>query len=196
MLVVKIEEYKKNRKLVYLSEDTPAFCLYTKEIAGFDIEEGKELSGETFEKIMELLSKRARERSLYLLADMARTEYQLRKKLKDGMYPEEAIDSAIEYCKGKHYIDDEDYARRFISSKADRLSRRMIEKKLYEKGIDRDTITLAFEDAGISETDTVRSIISKKYPGMSEWTFEDKQKVIRKLLNAGFSYDAIKDALQ
>ena len=195
MEIVKLEEYKKTRKLVYLSEGTPAFCLYDREIRKYGIEEGGELTEEAYAEISELLRKRARERCLYLLDDMARTEYQLRSRLKEGFYPEDAIEEAISYCKDKHYIDDLDYAKRFISYRSEKLSIRMIRKKLMEKGIDRDTIDIAFQESEISEADTLRAMIEKKYGDPSDLTFEDKQKAMRKLLSAGFSYDAVKSAM-
>ncbi len=180
---------------MYLEEGTPAFCLYTKEITRFGLKEGEELSDEIREKITELLSKRARERALYLLDDMARTEQQIRNKLKEGMYPDEAVEYALSYCKEKHYIDDADYARRYISSRADRLSRRMIEKKLCEKGISRDIIADALEESPVSEVETIRNLIEKKYGDIADSSFEERQKIIRRFMGAGFSYDSVKDAL-
>ncbi|MBQ7583501.1 MAG: regulatory protein RecX [Lachnospiraceae bacterium] len=192
MEIVRIENHKKGRKLVYLDEDTPAFSLYSKEIAQFGLEEGKELTGEIREEIIKLLSKRARERALFLLDDMARTEQQIRVKLREGMYPDEAVEYAVAYCKEKHYIDDADYAARYISSKSDRLSRRMIEKKLLEKGISRDILAEAFEKIPVPEEDAIRAIIRKKHGNIAEYSFEERQKVIKRLLAAGFPYDAVK----
>ena len=195
MEILKIEDYKKNRKLVYLEEDTPAFCLYAKEVSRFDLKEGAELTDETYRGITELLTKRARERALYLLADMARTEHQLRKKLRDGMYPEEAIESAVTFCRDKHYIDDKDYAERYISSKSGSLSRRMIEKKLYEKGISREIASAAFEELPDVEEDTIKALIEKKYGDISDLSYEEKQKAVRRLMSAGFAYETIRKAL-
>ena len=113
MEILRIEEYKKNRKLVYLEEGTPAFCLYTKEIRTFGLKEGAVLTDEQYQEIISVLCKRARERSLYLLEDMARTEQQVRRKLREGYYPEEAVDFAISYCKDKHY----DYITAFCADK-------------------------------------------------------------------------------
>ena len=193
--IYKIEDYKENRRLVYLDEDAPAFCLYSKEIRQFGLKEGLELTEGVYGEILAILTKRARERCLYLLDDMARTEQQIRKKLKEGYYPEEAIDSAIAYCKEKHYIDDLDYAERFIASKSGSLSRRMIEQKLYEKGIDRETASKAMEDSNISEEGTIRAFIQKKYGDISGTEYEGRQKIIRKLLTRGFAYDTIKQAM-
>ncbi len=190
--IYKIEEYKKNRKLVYLDEGTPAFCLYTKEIKKYELAEGSIISEEVYGKIVELLSKRARERCLYLLESMARTERQLRDKLKDAYYPEEAIEYALSYCKEKHYVDDLDYAERFIASRSATLSKKMIEQKLYQRGIGKDVMEQAFEEADIDEEEALRSLIERKYKDIADLSFEDRQKVIKKLMAKGFSYDAIK----
>ena len=195
MEIVRIEDYKKNRKLVYLEEDTPAFCLYSKEISQFGLKEGEELSEEVHGRIKELLSKRARERALYLLDDMARTERQIRDRLKEGMYPDEAVEYAVAYCRRKHYIDDGDYARRYITLKAGTYSKRMIEKKLLEKGIDRDTVSEALEELDVSEAETLRELIRKKYGDISDISFEERQKIMRRFLSSGFSYDSVREAM-
>ena len=196
MEIYKIEDYKKNRKLVYLEEGTPAFCLYKKEIEQFALEEGKEIEAGVYDELISLLSKRARERCLYLLDDMSRTEYQLRSRLKEGFYPEEAVENAISYCKGKHYIDDRDYAERYVSIKSDTLSVCMIKRKLMEKGISREIISEVLEDSDITEADTVRRLIQRKYGDISGYDDEQKQKLIRRLLSRGFGYDSIKKAVE
>ena len=195
MEIFRIEEYKKSRRLVYLEEEAPAFCLYTKEIRQFDLKEGEELSDETYEEILEILKKRARERALYLLDDMPRSANQIRKKLKEGYYPEEAIEFAVSYCEGKHYVDDLAYAMRYIEEKRDTLSKRMIERKLYERGIDKETMEKAFSECEISETDTVKALIERKYSDIGDMDHEERQKIIRKLLAKGFSYDSIRSAV-
>ena len=194
MEVYRIADHKKNRKLVYLEESAPAFCLYSKEISRFGLKEGEEIEPEVYGEIIELLTGRARERCLYLLEDMARTEYQLRRKLKEGFYPEEAIDAAVSYCRDRHYIDDLDYAERFVAAKSDGLSIRMIERRLTERGITAGIIEEVLEQSGISEEETVRGLIRKKYGDISGYGYEDRQKLIRKLLSRGFSYDSIKKA--
>ena len=194
MEIYKIEDYKKNRKLVYLKESTPAFCLYSREIKQFGLEEGGQIDQHTYEDIITLLSKRAKERCLYLLDDMARTEYQIRTKLKDAFYPDEAIDSALSDCIEKRYIDDRDYAERYAASKSKAYSRRMIEQKLYQKGISRDIIDDVMCQSDIDEAETVRELIQKKYGDVSGYSYEEKQKIIKKFLTKGFPYDSVKQA--
>lgn len=193
--IYKIEEYRKNRKLVYLDEGTPAFCLYTKEVKKFELAEGGIIPEEVYGKIVELLSKRARERCLYLLESMARTERQLKDKLKDAYYPDEAIEYALSYCKEKHYVDDLDYAERFIGSRSATLSKKMIEQKLFQKGIDREVMEQAFSNAEYDETAALCALVADKYGDVSDLGYEERQKLIKKLMTKGFSYDAIKQVL-
>ncbi|MCR5746953.1 MAG: recombination regulator RecX [Lachnospiraceae bacterium] len=193
--VYKIKDHKNNRKLVYLDEEAPAFCLYLKELKKYNITEGSYISEKEYDEIISLLSKRARERCLYLLESMARTEKQLRDKLKEGYYPEEAIDFAIDYCKSKHYVDDRDYAERFITSRSRTLSKRAIEQKLYLKGIRKEIIDEAFLINEPDESAVITELLRKKYSDITGYSYEEKQKVIKKFLNKGFSYEAIKSAI-
>ena len=195
MEIYKIEDYKKTKKLVYFDEGTPAFCLYNKEIRKYELHEGMDLDDDTYGEIIGLLSKRARERCLYLLDDMSRTERQLRDKLREGYYPEEAIESAVSYCREKHYVDDVDYAVRFIEAKSGTLSKRVIEQKLYLKGIDRDTMAAAFEQCEPDEAAAIKDFIIRRYGAISGILYEDRQKLIKKLLSKGFAYDSVKTVI-
>ncbi len=99
MTVVEIVPVDKRRSKVILDEDF-TLVLYRGEIRKFGIEEGTPLSEETYQEILnEVLFKRARERVLFLLKSSDKTEQELRRKLKDGGYPKEAADYAIDFFK-------------------------------------------------------------------------------------------------
>ncbi len=193
MYVYKIEKYKTNRAKVYFEEDEPAFVLYKKEIEQYGIKEGCELSDESYREIMdEILIKRARSRTLYLLDSSGRTESQIRQKLKEGFYPDEAIDAAVEYAKQKHYINDEYYAKNFAEVRTANKSRRMVEKELLQRGIDKDTIDNAFSELEHDEKETIRRLIRKKYSGVTSMDAKEAGKLFRNLISKGFKYDDIK----
>ena len=79
-----------------LSGRQPAFVLYRGELSLCHIEKDQELPEAVYREIMdEILWKRIRMRCLYLLKSMDRTEYQLRTKLKQNLYPEELIERVI-----------------------------------------------------------------------------------------------------
>ena len=114
MTVTEIIPLDKRRSKVILDEDF-ALALYNGEIKRYHMEAGEELPEETYREILEeILLKRAVERVCYLLKSSDKTEQELRQKLKDGYYPGEAIDYAIEFLKKHRYINDEEYGRRYV----------------------------------------------------------------------------------
>ena len=58
--------------------------------------------------------KAAREKAVYYLQFSGKTECELRKKLADKEFSPASVDYAIDFVKQYGYLDDEDYARRFL----------------------------------------------------------------------------------
>ena len=139
MLITDIVPMDKKRKRIIL-EDSSSFCLYNKEIKNLELEIDDQITEEKWIKIEEILEKRAKERVLYLLNDMDKTEYEVSEKLKAGFYPQEIIDNTISYLKSYHYIDDDRFARQYIEQKKDSLSYRQLMQKLMNKGISKEIL--------------------------------------------------------
>ena len=196
MEIYRIEQYKKTRFKIYLDDSKrPSFMLYAQEVRKYGLKEGMELEAGIYDEILnELLIKRARQRALYLLDDYSRTEAQLRNKLREGFYPDEAIDAAVEYAKSKHYLDDAYYAQEFAAVRTRKKSRRMVEMEMASRGIDRDTIAEAMDRLETDEVETVCGLIKKKCSDVSLIDNEKKNKMIRNLISRGFSYDDCKEA--
>ena len=117
MTVTEIKAITKTRFQVYLDGES-AFVLYKGELRRYHLEKGEELSEEDYEEIRQnIVLKRAKLRAVHLLTDMDRTEYQLKNKLLMGGYPEDIADQAMEYVKSFGYINDREYARRFVENK-------------------------------------------------------------------------------
>ena len=196
MTVYRLEPYKKTKVKVYFDEDAPAFVLYKKEIEKYDIKEGEDLSGETYKEILdEILVKRAVSRTLYLLDASAKTESQIRKKLRENFYPQEAIDEAVRYAKEKHYIDDEYFAEVFAERRSVSRSKKMVRMELVQKGIDRETADRVLSLADIDEKETIRKLIIKKFPAGSTPDMTECAKLIQSLCRKGFSFDDVKDVM-
>lgn len=197
MQILKLEPYLKTKTKVYFDEDRPAFVLYNTELRKYGLKESMELTDELYCEILnEILIKRARQRALYLLDDYSRTEAQLRKKLNEGFYPDEAIDAAIAYAKEKHYLDDAYYAQEFAAVRTQKKSRRMVAMEMAARGIDRETIAAAIDGLKTDEKDTICSIIRKKYPDVSMLDNDARNKLLRSLISKGFSYDDCRRALE
>ena len=71
-------------------------------------------------------AKKAREKAVYYLQFSGKTEQELRKKLAEQEFSPASVDSAIEFVKKYRYLDDEDYARRFVEKNGTKKSRKQM----------------------------------------------------------------------
>ncbi len=189
MLVTAIEALGKKKKKI-LFDNYEKLALYQREVGRYGIQEGKDFPEEKYEKLVaEVLVPRARKRVLYLLQAMDRTEFQIRKKLKEGFFPEEVIEDAIAYAAKFHYIDDERYIRNYLALKLKKKSRRQAAIELEQKGIDRERIQIAFEDFPDSEEEPILKLAEKRLGNQPEEA--DILKTKQYLFRKGFSYDGI-----
>ena len=146
-IVTKIEEHDKKRCKIYLNEEF-AFLLYKGELSEYKIVQGNIITDDIYNKITEeTLLKRAKKRCLNLLEKKNYTEYKLREKLREGLYPTEIEEKAIAYVKSFHYIDDYRYACDYIFYHKDSETRKKIEEKLRIKGIESSILQQAFADS-------------------------------------------------
>lgn len=193
------------RKCRVLLDEGFALVLYRGEIKKYGIEENGDLSQECYQEIIQdVLCRRAKERVLYLLNAMDRTEGELRKKLREGEYPKEAEDYALEYAKRMGYVNDENYARRYVDCFSERKSRKQLIWDLQRKGISRDIINSAVEETDIDEERQIAVLLKKKgYFKKKEEngsdSFEHDRKAYQRaaafLARKGFSWEAISRAL-
>lgn len=195
MIVTKIEAVTKAKYKVELDGQS-AFVLYKRELSHFRIREGEELPEETYIQIRkDVILKRAKLRAMHLLTDMARTESGLREKLKQGMYPEDIIEEALDYVRSFGYLNDLRYAQSFIESRKDRKSKKEIYAMLCKRGVPAEQIEEAFEvcypEEEAQEAETIRHIIEKKRVDIANASWEELQKLCCYLARKGFRYEDI-----
>ena len=193
MIITKIEAVNKTKYKVYV-EGQFTFALYKGELSRYHLKEEGEVPEETVEKIKkDIVLKRAKLRTMHLLDDMDRTEFQLRTKLRQNHYTDDIIEAALAYVKSFGYINDEAYIRRFIDSRRDKKSRKELYALLCQKGLDRGAVDEALNAAyeGCSEEDTIRGIVRKKHWDLEAADAKDKQKFYGYLLRKGFKYEEI-----
>ena len=191
MQIMAVTPFDKRRSKVLISEDF-AFVLYNGEIRRYHIEEGAELTEERYRQILdEVLRKRARERAIYLLKEKDRTEAELTKKLREGFYPEEVL----ELFKARHYIDDEEYGRRYLDNHSQKKSRRRLQYDLQRKGLDRDQIEELLEEIEVPEEDQIREFLQKKGYDPEQTDQKEKGKLMMALARKGFAYEAIRSVM-
>ncbi len=203
MTVTSIEDKGRGRYIIYLN-DAPAFILKASEIRDHGLSEGEELLPEVYDRILgEVLVKRAKSRTLHILDGQDKTEQELRDRLKKDLYPEEAIDAAVEAAKKGNYLNDERYASEYIYEKSGKKSRRQIAAFLRGKGIAQDIIDRALSEAdevmeetgNDPESELIERLIRKRCADPSCLDPVEEQKLIRFLISKGFEYHKISRVL-
>jgi regulatory protein len=182
---------------VYLDGEF-AFVLYRGELRSLKITEGAELSEADYRKVREeILPKRATVRAMNLLQKKLFAEEELRRKLRDGEYPEDAVDAALEYVISYGYVDDVRYSVDYIRYHGQDRSRKRMEMDLARKGIRRDDFEKAWaecEDLGLAsdEDGQIRTLLAKKKYDPEDCSREEASKLANYLLRKGYSYESIR----
>ncbi len=138
----------------------------------------------------------ARDKGLYYLQYSAKTVSEMEKKLKDKGFSQEAVDDAIGFLKEYRYLDDDDYARRYIERSRAKKSERAIRNGLISKGVPRETVDAAFEEMPSDEEERIRNLLRKKYPDGVPEDPDERRKVMASFSRKGYSYDAIRRAFE
>lgn len=143
-----------------------------------------------------------KERAIYIITNYSKTEKQLRDKLKQGKkYTDEIIDETIKFLKKHNFINDEDFAKRFIEFHKNSYSTKVLKQKLYQKGIKKDLLDSIFDDdLDIDEQALIKKLLLKKCPEYYETEKDmdpkERQKILAYLFRKGFNYDKIADVMK
>ncbi|MBQ7469939.1 MAG: RecX family transcriptional regulator [Pseudobutyrivibrio sp.] len=196
MYVKSLVKLTKGRAKICLDSGTD-FVLYKKEYESYGIEEESELSLEDYQEICrDILIPRCKKRALHLLEKQDRSEKNLRDKLKEGGYPADIIDIAIDYINDYGYLDDYRMACSHIRFYMDSRSKRRIKQDLMNKGIKPDVIERAIEDEyTCDETEQIQRLLEKKGYDSDSATYEQKAKMYRFLAGRGYSSESISRVL-
>lgn len=170
--------------------------LYRSEAAQLSIEAQCSLTDENYDYLInEIVGKRAKKRAMHILEQMDRTEHQLREKLAKGEYPQECIDSAVEYVKKYRYLDDERFASSYVRYHQEKLSRQQLSVKLSQKGVSKDIIEEALEmEYEADDGEKIRNLLSKRHFDPDNTDRQENNKIYQYILRRGFkSSDILKE---
>ena len=143
-----------------------------------------------------------KERAIYLISNYSKTEKQLKDKLKQSKkYTDEIIEETIKFLKKHNFINDEDFANRFIELHKNQYSEKAIRQKLYEKGIKKDIIDKVIEQNKelFESKELIKKILLKKCPNYysikDAMDLKERQKIYAYLARKGFAYEDITDVI-
>ena len=198
MIVTNVESLTKTKFIVEV-DGKFAFVLYKGELKRFGVTQGVELSEMIYQQIRtEIVLKRAKLRAMHLLTDTARSEKGLREKLRQGHYPEDIIEQAMDYVRSFGYLDDRKYAESFVLSRKESKSRKEIYAALLQKGVSAEQIQEVLDEvyAEEGEREAIRKLILKKHVDVLQANEEELHKLYGYLARKGFRYEEIRKAIE
>lgn len=204
IIVTSVKEINKKKLLLYINYEE-GFALYKGEFRRLHLKEGERINEEVYEEIIKTLTKRATLRAMSLLTNKDYTKAELITKLEQSKYPKESINKAIAYVESYGYIDDYRYAYNYFNFKAANKSKRQIEMKLMQKGIDSNIINEIsdefYENNQECELNQSIKLLRKKCKlaeneYIEELDYKDKNKLMAYLFRKGYSMDIINKALE
>lgn len=195
---MKIIEVSRRRRQLYLltmegGEDTEV------DVRTFDESPYREGCDITEEQLHSLLAtsqrNRARERGLYLLGLRDYSCHELEQKLYTEATPKIAA-AVVERLREVGLLDDERYAARLARSLSEgkHYPRRRIEQELRRRGISNVLIQTVVSDLEGEDFEQALALLQKKYYNKLNDP-DSRRRVIAALARRGFSYGAIRRAM-
>ena len=134
----------------------------------------------------------ARSRAIKYIMYRLRTSKEIYDKLLELGFSTEIINRVIADLEQLEYINDEEYAKKFIESnkKSKKISKSMIKLKLKNKGIDGEIIEKYLEMLEFSDFDAIEKFLVKK-KFSNDLSFEEKNKIIAYCVRKGFSLEEV-----
>jgi regulatory protein len=124
-----------------------------------------------------------------------RSEWEMREYLKRKGYEQEQSDTILNKLSSRNYIDDLDFAKRWVESRRllKSTSKRRLIQELRAKRVADDIINQVLDADETDEQAVLRELIAKK---RSQTRYQDPQKLMQYLVRQGYNYDDIKTVLR
>lgn len=190
MYITKIEKDNKKYK-IYVDEQF-LFCLYYTEIKKYGLKLDEEVTVDLIERIgSEVILKRGVTYIYHLLSKKDYTSLEILKKLLQAGYIESYAQQILSKVIGQGFVDDADYAKRYIDQMHTRKSKRQIMYTLQGKGVSQEVLNELYEAAEVDEYEAARRIIQKKLRNALSLTYEERAKLYTYMANKGFGSSTI-----
>ncbi len=155
------------------------------------------------EGIRDLLAGETRHRALstalVYLAHRPRSEGEIRTRLQRDDHDPETIEATLPRLRDWHYVDDSDFARRWVENRDEHRPRgtRLLATELRQKGVDPEVIAEAIDGAGIDEEAGALDLARKRSRQLSglEPAVHDR-RLSGFLARRGYGYDIIRRVLE
>jgi regulatory protein len=141
---------------------------------------------------------RATEAALVFLSYRPRSEKEVRDRLRRGGFEQDAIEHAIARLHEWRYLDDADFARRWVENRSTHRprGRRLLQQELRHKGIDGEIARDAIDDADLDEIGAAEALARRRLPAYAgDELAAIRRRLVAYLARRGYGYDVIRIAL-
>ncbi len=164
------------------------------------LETGKDLSPEEVERVRDASERfRCRNSALKSLSLRSHSRSELVIKLKKKNFKSGHIETTLEQLAGSGYIDDHEYALRFIRNRTSRkvVGEIYLRKELFQRGVAANIIEQALDETGSREVDIQRVIneAEKKLISIKNKN-NKKSRLVSFLSSRGFNSSVIQKTLE
>lgn len=136
----------------------------------------------------------ATEKALFYISKTPKTKREVKDYLVKKGFSETSAWYAVDKLKEYGYIDDEQYARRFIECTGRTQGKRLMAYKLMAKGVKKEDVESAYDASGGSAKDNAAALAIKRLKN-KEINKENILKTYRYLISRGFSYEEAEFAI-
>ena len=191
---IKAQVKREGRYSIFV-DNKYAFSLSADSLLSAGIASGQELTETDLQAYKKLSSDdRAYGLTLEYVARRMRSEGELHDYFRRKKYEPDLAEYIFSKLKQAGYIDDMEFARRWVESRhlLKSTSARRLQLELQQKRVRSDIIQSVLAEDDTDERQVLRNLIAKK---RKQSRYQDDQKLIAYLARQGFTYDDIKLAL-
>lgn len=196
MKITKIENQAKDKgRYSVFVDDKFAFGISELGLIQSKLRIGQELSNDEFED----LKAEAKKDKIYnlvlaLIMRRRRSRWEIEDYLRRKQTDDQLAGEIIRVLEAKGYVDDLDFARRWVDNRRllKSISKRKLRLELKQKRISEDLIDQVLSEDETDELEVLKQEIEKK---RRQSRYQDETKLMQYLARQGYSYGDIKEAL-
>ncbi|MBC8145631.1 MAG: RecX family transcriptional regulator [bacterium] len=198
---VQTQRKRAERRSIFVNDEF-AFGVSEECYVKYALFKGREVTQHFLDEVMsaeELYQ--ARQCAMRMLGRRMRSVHEIRTKLAEKEFPGETIDATLEFLRSYGMIDDDAFARAFVSDQLMRrpVGRRKLEQDLRTKGIAKDAageLVLALVDDDCELSNAIAAA-EKKFPLLRQGDAMKRDRALASFLaGRGFSWNVIANVVK
>lgn len=182
------QEKDKNRCNIFVDGDF-LFSVHIDTVMDYRLKVGDEILEDKLREIkLEGDKSFALKKAMKYVSSSLKTKKQVITYLRGKEFTDNAVFYAVDKLKEYGFIDDEEFARRYIESVSATKGKKLIAYKLMEKGISKDVIDHVLSEVNPETKQSALNLAKKRLKG-KEINSDLIRKTYAYLMSKGFSYE-------